>query len=248
MRSGWRHLREAFIAMSIALPCPALADTALVAVATNFMTVAEDLVETFERTSAHDITLVSGSTGKFYTQIVRGAPFDIFLSADEARPARLVAEGRAAERRPYAIGRLVLWSRAGEPSEARLRSVPQLAIANPALAPYGVAAMETLAYYGRTGDREPALVMGENAGQAVAMVATGNVEYGLLPLSVTTGGLTGRAWPVPEEAHAPIRQDAVLLDGDNSAAAAFLTFLGSDEAASIIEAGGYAVPDPVPER
>lgn len=231
------------VAVGMILPGSAWADTAIVAVATNFMTVAEELAEAFGAVSGHEVTLVSGSTGKLYTQIMRGAPFDVFMAADQARPALLVDGGRADSQTTYAVGRLVLWSRTEEASESALRRAERLAIANPALAPYGVAAMETLAYFGRGGDDTPALVLGENAGQAIAMVATENVAFGLVPLSVTTGALGGQAWTIPEEAHAPIRQDAVLLDADNPAAVAFLAYIGSTEAAAMIEAGGYTVPE-----
>ncbi len=243
MRRSGRIFQKAVVALGLALPCPAFAETALVAVATNFVVVAEGLAEAFGEATGHEVRLVGGSTGKLHTQIMRGAPFDVFLAADRARPALLIEEDRASGQMTYAVGRLVLWGRKGEPSEAALREMERLAIANPALAPYGVAAMETLAYYGREGEDAPALVMGENAGQAVAMVATGNVDYGLVPLSVTVAGLEGAAWTVPQAAHGPIRQDGVLLDAENAAAVDFLAFLGSAAAAEIIEASGYEVPE-----
>ncbi len=241
MSRTWRM--RVIVALGMALPCPALADTALVAVATNFAVIAEKLTQAFEAASEHEVRLVSGSTGKLYTQIVRGAPFDVFLAADQARPARLIDEGKASAQMTYAVGRLVLWSKNSTPSEAVLQDVERLAIANPALAPYGVAAMEALAHYGREGEDAPALVMGENAGQAVAMVATGNVAFGLVPLSVMAGDMGGTAWTVPKEAHGAIRQDAVLLDDENVAAVAFLAFLGSEAAGEIIETGGYEVSE-----
>lgn len=239
--------RGAVVALLLGLsPAVATAKMATVAVAANFTTTLEKLAARFEETSGHYIRIVSGSTGKLYTQITRGAPFDIFLAADAARPERLMAEGRARGVHTYAQGRLVLWSRKGDASEALLRggTIDRLAIANPDLAPYGVAAMEVLAHYDLTDDSRPALVMGENVGQAIAMLATGNVEYGLVPLSMRAVGAfttTGTLWTIPADAHAPIRQDAVLLTRgeNNEAAIAFFAYLDTDAAREIIHADGY---------
>lgn len=230
---------------------PARAETATVAVAANFAATLERLGAAFARGGEHDIRIVIGSTGKLYAQIVHGAPFDIFLAADAARPARLVAEGRAAEadRLTYAVGRLVLWGRGGPVSEETLRegTLDRLALANPALAPYGAAAMAVLERYGRTGAARPALVMGENVAQAIAMLATGNVDHGLVPLSVRGDRRVmdgAHLWVVPREAHAPIRQDGVLLERGrgNPAAVAFFAFLSSEAARALVIADGY---DPV---
>lgn len=230
-------------------PSLARAESATVAVAANFATTLERLIHYFEQAGDHDIRIVQGSTGKLYTQIHHGAPFDIFLAADTDRPDRLVADGLAMpeNRIPYAIGRLVLWSGTETPSEALLRSgtIRRLAIANPELAPYGAAAKEVLAEYGLTDERAPALVMGENVAQTVAMLATGNVDHGLIPLSMASA-FGGEVWTVPDTAHAPVRQDAVLLKRgrDNPAARAFFAFLQSDAARAIITADGYGEATP----
>ena len=240
--------RRIILAAVVALsPGLAVAGTATVAVAANFTVTLEKLVARFEAGDAHDIRIVPGSTGKLTVQIMHGAPFDIFLAADAERPALLVAEGRARaeDRRVYALGRLALWSRNEVASEDLLRNgrLPRLAIANPDLAPYGAAAEQVLTHYGRTGDTRPAIVRGENITQAIAMLATGNVDYGLVPLSVqgTEFAQGGHLWTIPPEAHAPIRQDAVLLKRGttNPAAAAFFAFLTSQEARAIILADGY---------
>jgi len=232
---------------------PAHAGTATVAVAANFATTLEKLGERFAREGEHDIRIVTGSTGKLYTQIIHGAPFDIFLAADAERPARLVSEGRAAggDRLTYATGRLVLWSRTEEVSEETPGGgkIDRLAIANPELAPYGAAAMEVLAHYGLVGEAQPALVMGENSAQAIAMLATGNVDFGLVPLSIRANDRMtegGHLWLVPREAHAPIRQDGVLLERgrDNPAAVAFFAFLSSEAARALVVADGYDESEP----
>lgn len=227
-------------------PAPARAETATVAVAANFTVTLEKLGAAFAEAGDHDIRIATGSTGKLYTQIVRGAPFDLFLAADTVRPALLVAEGRARarDRRTYAVGRLALWSRDAPASEAALRGAPRFAIPNPDLAPYGAAAMQVLAHFGRIGADAPALVTGENVGQALAMLATGNARFGLVPLSIRVNpafdGL-GHLWPIPVEAHDPVKQDAVLLKRGtkNPAAMAFFAFLGSEVARAIIVADGY---------
>jgi len=249
-------IRARPLAFLLALcPLPALADTATVAVAANFATTLEKLGARFAVESDHDIRIVIGSTGKLYTQIVHGAPFDIFLAADAERPARLVDEGRAAEgdRLTYATGRLVLWSREDAVSEETLRggTIDHLAIANPELAPYGAAAMEVLAHYGLAGGTLPRLVMGENVAQAIAMLATGNVDHGLVPLSIRANeGIADGAhlWTVPAEAHAPIEQDGVLLEWGrgNPAAVAFFAFLSTDSARAIVLADGYDSSDDKP--
>ena len=248
-------LRSAVLAAMLALaPTITKAETATVAVAANFATTLEKLAQTFVEQSGHDIRIVVGSTGKLYTQIIHGAPFDIFLAADTVRPARLVDDGmaRPEDRRTYAVGRLVLWSRSDAPSEDTLRSgtVTRLAIANPELAPYGTAAIEVLAHYGLTGPRAPALVMGENIAQATAMLVTGNVDHGLVPLSIRAHAAVddaGHLWTIPAAAHAPIRQDGVLLKRgtQNPAAVAFFAYLTSDDSRAAIAADGY---DQAPEE
>lgn len=240
-----RYLRTGLLAALLALTMAVSvrAETALVAVASNFTTIAEEIAQAFEASGPHSVRLSGGSTGKIYAQIVRGAPFDIFLSADAARPERLVEEGFAAQDHAmtYAVGRLVFWARDGQASEALLTSgmIPRIAIANPDLAPYGLAAIQALGHFGVTAD----LVRGENVAQAIAMAATGNVAHALVPLSATIAGVPegGTTWTIPGSAHDPIRQDALLLDRalGNSAAVAFFAFLRSKTARAIIARSGY---------
>lgn len=230
------------------------AEEALVAVATNFAEVMEGLEAGFETETGYDLTVVSGSTGKLHAQIMHGAPFGVFLAADRERPRLLEEDGAAVSgtRFTYAVGRLVLWSpdpgRIGADGAAVLREgdFRRLAMANPALAPYGIAAQETLGALGlwqRLGDR---IVLGENIGQAHAMVATGNAELGFVALSYVLSPRNetpGSRWEVPQASYSPIRQDAVLLEGaaDNAVAAAFMEWLRGDEARLVIERFGYGV-------
>ena len=243
----------AFIAALLVSISSARADEARVAVATNFLAPARALAEEFRRATGDEVALASGSTGKLAAQILRGAPYDAFLAADRERPAMLVEEGAADadSRFTYARGRLALWSRdperiGGEGAEAlRAAGVRRVAIANPALAPYGRAAEEVIAALGLTQALAGKLVLGENVAQAQAMVATGNAELGFVALSGLDGpdGGGGSRWIVPEEMHAPIRQDAVLLSraAPDGAAARFLEFLKGDEARALIAGYGYAL-------
>ena len=238
----------------LALAGPAAAEEALVGLAANFAEVAERLEAEFERDTAHTLTFVVGSTGKLYAQIAAGAPFDVFLAADRARPERLEEEGLAVagSRFTYATGRLTLWSpdpdRVGTDGAATLRrgGFRLLAIANPALAPYGAAAQQTLESLGLWERLQGRVVMGETVGQAHAMVASGNAELGFVTLSYVRSprnATPGSRWDVPAELHEPIRQDAVLLKraAGNPAARGFLDYLRSAPAKALIETYGYGV-------
>lgn len=230
----------------------ARAGEALIAVATNFAEVMPPLVEEFERRSGHDLRYTTGSTGQLYAQISKRAPFDAFLAADTERPARLVAEDRAvaASRFTYARGQLVLWSRdasrVGADGAATLRDAPprKLAMANPRLAPYGLAARQTLKNLGLWEELEARIAMAQNVGQAYAMVHMGAAEMGFVAgsaLEAQNGNAPGSHWRVPAALHAPIRQDAVLLtrSEDNAAARAFLDFLAGPHGRAIIADYGY---------
>ena len=227
------------------------AEQATVAVAANFASLMGELETQFEEDGAHELTVVHGSTGQLFAQIVNGAPFDVFLAADRERPRRLAEAGLGNAPFAYALGRLALWTR--EPRFAQGLTVDvlaggdfrRLAIANPRLAPYGVAAGETLQALRLWESLQVKIVLGENVGQAFAMAETRNAELGLVALSAAVA-YTGTAFyvPVPSEHHGPIRQDAILLNkgGDNTAALAFVDFLRGIDARRIIAAAGYELP------
>lgn len=224
-------------------------DIALVAVATNFKTTFETLEAAFEAETDFDVTQVNGSSGSLYTKIINGAPYHAFLSADQWRPQQLEQKDVASRRFTYAKGALVLWSKTdkltplstldllGDPA------VKPIAIANPALAPYGAAAQQTFASLNLSPRRR--LVVGENVGQAFALVQSGNARIGLVAKSDAQRfqeRSQGGSYTVIDPAlYAPIRQDAVLLNnGDNhDAAKAFFAFLQSPTAQNIIQSGGY---------
>jgi len=230
----------------------ARADEALVAVAANFAEAIEQLAPKFEAATGHRIVATTGSTGKLYAQIKEGAPFHVLLSADAKTPTKLAEEGAGdgSSQFTYAIGKLALWSSdknlIGSDGTQALKagSFQHIAIANPDLAPYGVAAQQTLEALGLWEVLQPRIVMGENIGQTHSMVATGNAELGFVALSAVkspTKPAQGSLWVVPAELYAPIRQDAILTNAgkDNAAAKAFLDYLKSDEAHAVIESFGY---------
>jgi molybdate transport system substrate-binding protein len=240
------------LVLLVSLAGPAAAAEAVVAVAANFAEVAELLEKDFEGASGHTLSLVAGSTGKLYAQITNGAPFDVFLSADQETSARLEKDGQAVARSrfTYATGRLALWSpepgRVGKDGAATLREgkFRNLAIANPELAPYGKAAQQALEKLGLWARFQDRIVKGETIGQAHAMVASGNAELGFVALSSVLSPRNetkGSRWDVPADLYAPLRQDAVLLKraAGNPAARAFLDFLRSAKAKALIQGYGY---------
>jgi molybdate transport system substrate-binding protein len=230
---------------------PVLADDVQVAVAANFTAPMKRIAADFEKDSGHRLTLSFGASGRFYAQITNGAPFDVFLSADDETPKKLEQEGAAVHgsRFTYATGKLVLWSvqpgRVDAQGEVLKKGdFSKIAIAAPKLAPYGAAAVETMNKLGLAAALAPKLVTGESIGQAFSFVATGNAELGFIALSqVFEDGKikSGSGWMVPESLHSPIRQDAVLLTKakDNKAAMALLAFLKTDRARDVIRSFGY---------
>jgi len=222
-----------------------------VAVAANFTAPMQAIAAGFEQATGHKVRLAFGSTGKFYAQIKNGAPFEVLFAADDETPARLEKEGFAASgsRFTYAIGQLALWSAKpgyvdDKGAVLKQGAFAHLALANPKLAPYGAAAVESLNRLGLLAGLQPKFVQGENIAQTFQFVSTGNAELGFVALSqVFEGGkLTrGSAWIVPPGLHAPIRQDAVILTRgkDNSAALALMKYMKEDKARAIIRAYGY---------
>lgn len=229
------------------------ADTVQVAVAANFTAPMQQIAAQFEKDTGHQARLSFGSSGKFYAQIRNGAPFQMFLSADDETPARLEREGLAVagSRFTYAIGTLVLWSARPGHVDAkgevlRRGQFGKLALANPKVAPYGRAAVEVLTGLGLLGAVQPKFVRGENIAQTWQFVSTGNAELGFVALSqvMKEGRITsGSAWIVPGNLHAPIRQDAVILGAGkgNAAAEALTKYLKSDKARAIIRSYGYDI-------
>ncbi len=223
-----------------------------VAVAANFAGPLARIGAAFTAATGHVLKVSSGATGKFYSQVINGAPFEVLLAADDETPRKLVDAGLAVPGSAftYAVGTLVLWS--AEPgvvdSQGQVLGSDKLrhvAIANPKTAPYGAAAMQVMQARGLAAALAPKLVTAESIARAYQFVATGNAEIGFVALSqVAVPGkpMTGSYWLVPRELYGEIRQDAVLLKAGeaNPAARALLDFLKGDTARQIIQAFGYA--------
>lgn len=222
-----------------------------VAVAANFAAPMKILAAEFEKDTGDRVALAFGATGKFYAQIKNGAPFDILLAADDTTPLRIEQEklGIRGSRYTYAIGKLALWSaRPGYVDDRgqvlKTGRFRHIALANPLLAPYGVAAVQVLTGLGLMHALQPELVQGEDIAQTYQFVSTGNAELGFVALSqVYWDGKfkNGSGWIVPATLYSLIRQDAVLLTKGkaNPAAAALLKYLKSDKSRTIIKAYGY---------
>ena len=229
------------------------AEEVQVAVAANFTAPMQKIAVEFEKDTGHKAQLAFGSTGKFYAQIRNGAPFEILLAADDTTPEKLEKEGAAVagSRFTYAIGKLALWSsKAGFVDDKgevlKKGEFKHVSIANPKLAPYGAAAIETLTALKLLDAIRPKFVQGENIAQTHQFVATGNAELGFVALSqvMKDGKIAeGSAWIVPTDLHQPIRQDAVLLGNGKGkpAAEALLKYLGGDKAKAVIQSFGYAL-------
>ena len=236
----------------------AKAEEVTVAVAANFTAPMQKIAQAFEQDTGHKALLAFGATGKFYAQIKNGAPFAVFLSADDETPARLEKESVAVAgtRFTYAVGRLALWSK--DPSlvddkgqvllsnTTDKNSFKKLAIADPKLAPYGAAAMEVIERMGVIAKVRPKLVQADSIGQAFQFVMTENAELGFVSLSqiyIDSRITQGSAWVVPQNFYTPLKQDAVLLPlgKDNAAALALMKYMRTDRVQAIIRTYGYTL-------
>lgn len=222
-----------------------------VAVASNFTAPMRKIAAAFEKETGHSLVLSFGSTGKFYAQIVNGAPFEVLFAADEKTPLRLETEGHgvAGTRQTYAIGKLVLWSKQGgyvddKGEVLRGGTFDRIALADPKLAPYGAAAMQALQALGLADALAGKFVQGENISQTFQFIASQNVPLGFVALSqvYADGRLTeGSAWQVPESLYEPIRQDALVLakGKQNVAAHELMKFMKGMTASDIVRSYGY---------
>jgi len=230
---------------------PAIAQEVTVAAASDLSLAMKEMVAGFEQQTGVRVRLVFGSSAGLYAQIRNGAPFDVFLAADDETPPRLESEGFAVagSRFTYATGGIVLYSPddklvRGEATLKEGRFV-KLAIANPATAPYGAAAVQAMRALGLYETLEPKLVQGNNIAQAYQFVASRNAELGFVALSQVAVGSQGSRWTVPETLYEPIAQDAVLLErgAGSEAARAFLAFLRGPQARAVKQKYGYGPGD-----
>ncbi|MGO4998704.1 molybdate ABC transporter substrate-binding protein [Oceanisphaera sp. W20_SRM_FM3] len=253
-----KSLGLSLLFMTLGYSTTASADEIRVAVAANFTDVIKQLGEEFGKQSGHKVSVSSGATGKLYAQIKNGAPYDVFLAADEETPTLLDTEGVAIadSRFTYALGSLVLWSAnealfdEGQFDKAQIDSeqnvlksqdFSHISIANPKTAPYGRAAQQTLEKLGFWDELQPKMVRGENIGQAYQYVYSENAQLGFVAKSQVfkDGAFAGGSyWEVPADMYDPIVQQAVLLK-DNEPARALLEYLRSPEAEAVITSYGY---------
>lgn len=252
MRIRPPHVAATALASLLALNT-AWADEVQVAVAANFTAPIQAIAKDFEKDTGHKLIAAYGATGQFYAQIKNGAPFEVFLAADDSTPAKLEQENAIApgSRFTYAIGTLALWSAKPGYVDAngevlKNNQFKQLSIANPKTAPYGLAATQVLDKLKLTEATRPKLVEGQNITQAFQFVSTGNAELGFVALSqIYKDGKveSGSAWIVPSSLHEPIRQDAVILEKgkDNPAAKALVDYLKGPKAAAVIKSYGYEI-------
>ena len=229
----------------------AQADEVQVAVAANFTAPIQAIAADFEKDTGHKLVAAYGATGQFYTQIKNGAPFEVFLSADDTTPEKLEKEGDTVKgsRFTYAVGTLALWSAKDGYVDTngevlKKNQYQHLSIANPKAAPYGLAATQVLEKLKLTEATKTKIVEGQNITQAYQFVSTGNAELGFVALSqIYKEGkvASGSAWIVPASLHDPIKQDAVILSKgkDNAAAKALVEYLKGPKAAAVIKSYGY---------
>lgn len=245
-------LRRTMLALLLTLlATSAKAAEVKVAVAANFTEPVKEIAALFEKTTGHRLILSFGATGAFYAQISQGAPFEVFLTADKATPAKAVTEGHAVAGTAftYAVGKLVLYSKTpgltlgeGTLKDAKFAKI---ALANPATAPYGAAAVEVMKALGVHETLQPRIVQGTNIAQTFQFIDTANAEVGFVALAQVAFVEGGSRWIVPGNLHAPVFQDAVLLKtgADNATAREFLTYLKGAEARKVIEKFGYGIGD-----
>ncbi|AHG41153.1 molybdate ABC transporter substrate-binding protein [Pseudomonas syringae CC1557] len=244
-------LKFSALALTAFVTSSAFADEVQVAVAANFTAPIQAIAKDFEKDTGHTLVAAFGATGQIYTQIKNGAPFEVFLSADDTTPAKLEQEGDTVKgsRFTYAVGTLALWSAKegyvdNKGDVLKANQYQHLSIANPKTAPYGLAATQVLGKLGLTEATKAKIVEGQSITQAYQFVSTGNAELGFVALSQVykDGKLTsGSAWIVPDSLHDPIKQDAVILTKgkDNAAAKALVEYLKGPKAAAIIKSFGY---------
>ena len=224
-----------------------------IAAAADLKYVLDSLVTIYKHQHPADkVTVVYGSSGKFYEQLSHGAPFDLFFSADSDYPRRLQQAGRTAGTpQPYALGRLVLWSKKLNPSTKGLNTlldpqVKRIAIANPAHAPYGQKAEEVLRHYQLYDQVKTKLVLGENIGQAAQYASTGAADVGVLAYALALSPelrRAGRFYLIPATAHTPLQQSYVVLKQakDNATAKSFAAFIASPAAKAALKKYGFSL-------
>lgn len=237
------------------LSMSAYAEKINIAAAADLKFAMDEIVAKFREANAKDdVDLIYGSSGKFYTQIQQGAPYDLYFSADIAFPRELARSGFSfSEVIPYAFGRIVLWSATMEANKMSLDSltsskISHIAIANPKHAPYGKRAEEALRA-SRLWERvEPKLVYGENIAHTAQFVQTGSAQVGIIALSLALNpALANRGgyWLIPDTLHAPLEQAFIITKRaqGNDLAKKFADYMRSSATRTIMTKYGFVLPN-----
>jgi molybdate transport system substrate-binding protein len=241
-------------AISLLFGASAHAEKVTIAAAADLKFAMDEIVAAFKQAHpADEVHVVYGSSGKFHTQIQQGAPYDLYFSADIAFPRGLANAGLAAsEVKPYAFGRIVLWSARLDASKMTLANltdpkISRIAIANPKHAPYGKRAEEALRAAGLWEKVEPKLVYGENIAHAAQFVQTGNAQVGIIALALALNpelANKGGYWLIPDKLHAPLEQGFIITKRaeDNALAQRFADYIGSSPARAVMTKHGFVLP------
>ena len=249
-----KFINPLLFACSMLLALSAHAEKITIAAAADLKFAMDEIVSTYKKSNSVDeIDVVYGSSGKFQTQIQQGAPYDIYFSADISFPSELAKNGFAAsDVKPYALGRIVLWSASMDTTKMTLDSladpkITRIAIANPKHAPYGKRAEEALRASGLWDKVEPKLVYGENIAQTAQFVQTGNAQVGVIALSlVVNPELAGKGgyWLIPEKLHAPLEQGYIITKqaAGNALAKRFVEYMDSKPARAVMTKYGFVLP------
>jgi len=248
-------IKSLLAACAAALSLTVQAGEITVAAAADLKFAMDEIVAAFGKANPGDrVQPVYGSSGKFHTQIRQGAPYDLYFSADIAYAHGLVEAGFAASRvKPYAVGRIVLWSAGVDASGMTLTDladprIARIAIANPKHAPYGKRAVEALKAAGVWAQVEPKLVYGENIAQTAQFVQTGNAQVGIIALSLALNpelARRGGYWLIPDSLHQPLEQGFIITRRAQSSALAqrFADYMASPGARAVMRDYGFVLPD-----
>lgn len=249
-----KYLKSLLFVCVMLLALPAHAEKITIAAAADLKFAMDEIVSVYKQSNAAaEIEVIYGSSGKFNTQMQQGAPFDLFFSADIAFPRELAKNGLAAsEVKPYAVGRIVLWSTSMDASKMTLESltdpkITHIAIANPQHAPYGKRAEEALRVSGLWGKIESKLVYGENISNTAQFVQTGNAEVGIIALSLAVNpalSAKGGYYLIPDKLHAPLEQGFIITKraADNALAKRFAEYMSSKPARAVMTKYGFVLP------
>ena len=258
MMFGLRKPLRALLLMCSLVPIMSLAETANVAAASNMQFALQEIAARYQKDSGHSLRLVFGSSGNLYRQISQGAPFQLFLSADEAYVQQLAAAGKTLDEGVlYGLGRIALMAPKGssltlggelQGLTAALAEgqIKKFAIANPEHAPYGRAAEQALQHAGLWAALQGKLVLGENIAQAAQFATSGNAQGGIVAYSLALApGVAerGEFVLIPSAWHQPLRQRMVLLKGASASAQAFYQYLQQPAARAIMTKYGFDMPE-----